>query len=110
MKKISPVKIVTDGAMTGTAVITSPEVGVQDLKSCSFQYVFTGTPNGTFDIEGSVDGVNFESMGITIAAAAGAAGNRVVDITDTGVAALRAKYTNTSSTGTLQIWFCGKAV
>lgn len=110
MKKISPVKIVTDGVMTGTAVITSEGVGIQDIKSCAFQFVWTGTPNGTFLIEGSVDGANWSDMGITISAATGSAGNRIADITATGISAARAKYTNTSSTGTLQIWFVGKAV
>ena len=108
MKKISPVKIVTDGVMTGTSVITSEGVGVQDMKSCAFQFVWTGTATGTFAIEGSVDGVNWSDMGLTIADAA-AAGNRVADITATGVSALRAKYTNATNTGTLQVWFVGKA-
>ncbi len=110
MKKISPVRILTDGVMTGTSVLTTAGIGIQDIKSCAFQFVWTGTAEGTFAIEGSVDGTNWSDMGLTISAAAGTAGNRIADITAVGVSAVRATYTNTASTGTLQVWFVGKSV
>jgi hypothetical protein len=109
MKSISPRKILTDGVMTGTSVITTEAISVSDIKSFAFQFTWTGTATGAFIIEGSVNGTDFATLPVTIAAAAGA-DTRVVDVPYTGIAVVRGKYTNATNTGVLQAWFCGKAV
>lgn len=107
-RKIAKGKIVADGVMTGTSVISTPVMDVSDSKSFAFQFTWTSTAQGTFAVLGSVDGTSFVDMGLTITAASGTAGTRIADITASGVAFVYATYTNTASTGVLQVYFNAK--
>lgn len=113
---LGPIHIITNGAMTGTAVLTSTVVPLQFFDNAGVQAVWTGTPNGTFSFEVSNDyNANTGNTGTWTAytitptpAATGAAGDAFIDINQTGGAYCRVKYTNTSSTGTLNVFLMGK--
>jgi len=114
----------TDGAMSGTNTITSDVVDMLGLATGSFQMVWTGTPNGhastpwTCEVSNDYHPVhntaaNATWTSLTLATMptnpAGSASNTGLDLgADFPWRAVRLKYTNASSTGTLQIYFAGK--
>jgi len=108
--------VVTAGSMTGTSAITSLEVNLARCERVSIQCVWTGTPNGTFAFQVS-NGLDSAGNGITwvavtldttLSAATGTASNNYGQWNIAGAAKCRVVYTNTSSTGTLDIWIVGK--
>lgn len=112
-------QIINAQSMTGTSVITSDEIDVLNVEQACVQFIWTGTPNGTFILEGcvSVDantnaGNAWSTLVTTPASitATGAAGNHIVDCSQIGFNKLRAKYTNSSSTGTLNAYITTKGV
>lgn len=118
---LGPIVLVVGTAnnMTGTTVITSHVMDFRLLRAGSIQCIWTGTPNGAFSLQGSLDyqldpGGNvlkagtWDDLGVTLGAAAGSAGSDLLDIAVTGIPWLRIQYTNTSSTGTLTIYGHGK--
>lgn len=102
-RHIEAATLLSGGAMTGTSVLTSKAIDCRTLPLVGFSISWTGTPNGTFIVQGSLDGTTFVDMGITVAPAAGAVGNRGVDIGPTAFNYIQVQYTNTSGTGTLTI-------
>ena len=95
--------LLSGGVMTGTTVLISKALDLRTLKFAALYASWTGTPNGTFSVQGSLDGVNFQDMGIAVNAAVGSAGSRLIDLGGTGVSFVLLQYTNTSSTGTLAV-------
>lgn len=98
--------------MTGTSTLTSTPLDLRQwTKACLFA-IWTGTPTGTFTLEGSAD-YQFNAtptwvdisavLGISLSQPAGAAGNNLIDISATGLPWVRLKYVNASGTGSLQI-------
>lgn len=56
LKEITPVnKIFVNASMSGTIAATSLISNIAYKDSVAYQYVWTGTPSGTFDVQGSVD-------------------------------------------------------
>jgi len=110
-------QIFTGGVMTGVAVINSLEVNVESFDRVSIEATWTGTPNGTFDVQGAsqVDssgvGVNFQPITLSsVPAATGAAGSHLIQLASLGVARIRLSYTNSSGAGSLNAWLTGKGV
>jgi hypothetical protein len=110
-------QIITAGTMTGTAVITSNEVDVSGADIAAIDFTWTGTAVGTFTVEVAVHldpatgaGVNWAVLTTSPAtlSAAGTAGTIIVNLPNLGCSRLRAKYTNTSSTGVLNAWITAK--
>lgn len=110
---IGPMNIITSGSMTGTSVLTSSVINTLSLSDGSIQFVWTGTPNGTFNIQGSLDGgttwTNITTNPTPISAS-GAAGNHLINVYPWAFPSIRAIYTNSSSTGTLNAYFFGREV
>lgn len=106
---IGPISLVTGGAMTGTAVLTSNAINIETLPLAGVYISWTGTPQGSFSLQGSIDGTHFADMGISIPAPGGSAGSCLIDPITTSCRFLRVKYTNSSSTGTLTVTACGKS-
>lgn len=103
-------QIITNGSMTGTSVITSSAVNTLRLIAPTIQFVWTGTPNGTFQIQCSNDGVTWGNVTLsTSITATGSASDAEINLFPWGFKWFRCTYTNSSSTGTLNAFFCGKS-
>jgi hypothetical protein len=105
--RVDPQKLVTGASLA--ADYTSPEINVDHIGMMGIQLVFTGTPTGTFKLQGSV--VVYEDSGTVntwtdvadSSQAVSAAGNHMWNFTDIGFNRLRVVYTRTSGTGSLDI-------
>jgi len=120
---IKPFKVLASGDMSQTS-LTSEITSIQGVDNIAYQFVFTGTPTGTFTIEVSADyapgtGPNSEpansghwdTLPITPAlVAVGADGSVFVDLNQMGAPYIRAVYTKTSGTGSLNIFITAKAI
>jgi hypothetical protein len=116
-------KIMSAGDMS-QATLTSIPTEITILDDISFQFNFTGTPTGTFNIQVSADyepgrapnmepanAGNWVNLPFSPAlSAGGSAGSVFVDIVQTGASYIRATYTKTSGTGSLDILVTGKAI
>jgi hypothetical protein len=117
-------RVITDGAMAGTDVLTGDWVSLRGMSKISFQAIWTGTPNGAFSFE--VTNAKAADTGVPPSTAtataltlpsgfssgnpAGSASNFMFEFVDMSEAFIRCKYTNASSTGTLQVDAFGKGV
>jgi hypothetical protein len=117
---LAPFDIISAGAMTGTSVLTSTVTNIQFLDNICIALNWTGTPVGTFAVEGSLDHEQDMHGNVTVAGnwvaltlpsspvASGAAGSILIDMNQLSFPYIRVKYTNSSSTGTLTATIGGK--
>lgn len=114
--------------MTGTTVLTSAVSQVKYKDSIGYQFNFTGTPVGTFAVQASIDynpgspqsgGAPNAGNWVTLPAvdvnnnppvASGSAGTVLVGLTQVEFPWVRVQYTNTSSTGILNIFMSAKSL
>ena len=112
--------------MTGTAVVLGPSGAVDMLcvDQATLEIQITGTPNGTLSVEGSnqYDPITNPSaafvtlaagaMNPALPAVAGAGLSYIGNLTAQALGCrwFRLRYVNSSSTGQLNVWFCGKSV
>lgn len=112
-------QIITAGDMSGN--LSSLITCIQFLDNISIQCVFTGTPNGTFAVQGSVNHKEINGNVVTagtftpitlnpIPAATGAAGNILINLQELGFPYIQLVYTSTSSTGVLNAYISGKEI
>lgn len=106
-------QFITNGSMTGTTTITSNEIDVTQADLAAIELVWSGTPNGTFQIQagvqvlgggaasGSGAGVTWTNIISPAPTAVGAAGSHLINLADMAFSKVRVQYTNVSSTGTL---------
>jgi hypothetical protein len=106
---------VDSGSMTGTSTINSDPIWLGHAAGVCIQAVWTGTPNGAFKLQCSVDpqvpqpGVsnptltNWEDVADSSYSVTGAAGSYTWNVDKTYYPWIRVVYTNTSSTGTLNV-------
>lgn len=115
---LTPFQLIVAQSMAGD--VTSSPTNVQWLDNVSIQLNFSGTPTGTFSVQGSLDykaypltGVQ-ESAGnwitITTASASGAAGNVLFDLNQLSFPWVRVIYTRSGGSGTLDGFISAKAV
>lgn len=117
-KSLPTFQIFTAGVMTGTNVLTSTVTNIQNLDNVAIELIWTGTPNGTFTVDGSLDyaltnGAAGTWVSLTLSpapAAAGSASNALINLNGLAFPWIRVTYTNASSTGTLTGYISGKAV
>lgn len=102
---LTPYSVLTAGSMTGN--LTSAVSTVTGFDGVCYQASWSGTPTGTFKVQGSIDQTNWTDL-VTNAAAVGAAGTWVADLA-TNLPYLRVTYTATSGTGTLGVLIAGKS-
>lgn len=110
-KKINNYQLVNAGVMTGTAVITSAVQNVQNFDNIGFQTTWTGAAVGTIAIQFSVDNVNFVTVVpdyLSITQPNNNAGSYVFGFKSTPFPYMQFKYTNTSSTGVLNVFIFEK--
>ena len=103
-------QIITDGDLSGN--ITSPAIKSQLLDKLNVFVSWSNgsTPSGSLIIEGTVDGENWEDVGVTEPTISGASGTGfvIVDTAQMCWANMRVRWAFTSGSGTLQCWIHGK--
>lgn len=116
---LQPIKFVSAGDMSGT--ITSKAIGIQFLDNIALQFNFTGTPTGTFSVQGSLDHAEYfgtvtkagtwnEVTLDPVPAAAGAAGSILINMDQLAFPFLRVVYTAASGTGSLDAYITAKMI
>jgi hypothetical protein len=116
---LAPHNIITAGSMSGA--LTSDATSIQYMDNICIELVWTGTPTGTFSIEGSLTyqtnsvGTGVSNAGtwvpITLTpppAATGSAGSILLDLNQLSFPYIRVKYSPTSGSGTLTATIGGK--
>jgi hypothetical protein len=115
-------KVITDGDMSGDVV--SSVINVSKSDTASVQLVWTGTPAGTFSIQGSLD---YRGPDVTVnrteppnsgtwtsldldpvPTAAGVADSWLIDLQSLSFPYIRIVYTFVGSTGVLQAYVFSK--
>jgi hypothetical protein len=115
---VFPVKVISAGNM-GAASITSSVLNIQNQDNLGIQFIWTGTPTGTFGFEVSLnhkEGPNgntlvegdWSPIAIPGIVASGSAGNAYVGLNQVGAPFIRVTYTRTSGTGTLNAYISAK--
>ena len=107
---IPPIHLVTDASMGAGIIGPSTKWSIQGFSRVALQFIWTGSPVGTFFVDVSQDGTNWAALPLSPApAAAGTAGNAFVDA-QTGAVFMRVRYVRTSGTGTLNVIADAKVV
>lgn len=116
-----PFQTITNGDMSA-ASITSLVSEIQYLDDIAIQMNWSGSPVGTFAIQGSLDYAQDYAGNVTnagnwialtlnpIPAATGSSGNWLVNLDGLSFPAIRLVYTKTSGTGTLNAFISGKEI
>lgn len=92
------------GSMTGTAALYSNIFEVSRMDNIGLEFNWTGTPNGTFQVFGSISGSNFYDIGASLPAATGSASGFLLNLNQYPYKYFYIKYTNASSTGALTVF------
>ncbi len=113
--------LIVDGSMTGTSVINSDSFWVGHAFGYCVQARWTGTPNGTIKLQVSIDGVeptvgnsneptisNWEDLADSSYSITGSAGSYMWNVNEVNYRWVRVVYTNSSSTGTLNVEYSTK--
>jgi hypothetical protein len=101
-----PYKIIDAGDMSGN--LTSSVTDIQYMDNICMELVWTGTPTGSFSVEGSLTGDNWIAISLTPSAPSGSAGSALLDMNQLSFPKIRIVYTATSGSGTLNAWIGGK--
>ncbi len=110
---VLPFKAVDGGDMSSD--ITGTATDVTYLDNVGYQVIFTGTPTGTFSVEGTIDGENWTALSIRDAdnlepSASGSAGSLMINLNQIPYRSVRPVYTATSGSGSLTIIVLCKTV
>lgn len=111
-RSMPPIQILEDGYMGADAY--SLVVDSQDTQCVAFQAIYTGSPTGEFQVQGSINYDPIKQVGqwdevdLNTTLSITAAGSMLVDVTNTAIPFLRLKYVFSSGTGTLQVFASGK--
>lgn len=111
-KKINSIQIVTAGSMTSTNTITSTVLTIANFDNIGLEIAWTGTPVGTISVAVSNSGTNFYALTFNpiLTQPAGSAGGYVVSLNQLPFQYLEVQYTNSSGTGTLNVYAFEKDV
>lgn len=103
-KKINgPYQLITNGAMAGTATITSKFQDMSNFDNAGLELTWTGTPTGTISILGSNSGSNYYALTFTPALSqpSGSAGGYLIDLNQFPFKLMEVQYVNSTGTGIL---------
>jgi hypothetical protein len=85
-------------------------IDIRWIDRISAHLTWSGTPTGSFSVEGSNDKTHWVAIPMTVEVLAeGVANDAVIDI-ETAVKYVRLKYTRTSGTGSLTVKLYGKSI
>lgn len=102
-----PYQVVTNGDMSGTVTSLVTTVNTQD--NAGYQVKYSGTPTGSFFVDASINGVDWEALAFSPApVAVGAAGSFLINMNQLPYHLIRLRYVPTSGSGTLQAWTMAK--
>lgn len=102
-------QIIVNGAMASTNTITTNGILTTQLDNIGLQFIWTGTPNGSFFIDGSNDNATWGPLsGGAAGTASGSAGDLEANVNQFPFKYIRARYVNSSSSGTLNVYMFGK--
>lgn len=112
-KAIRSFKAFDNQAVTGTNVYTSHVSNIAFIDKLSYHlFNKSGTASGTFQGQGSNDGVNWFDVGaaitLTTGTFSGGATSAVATYADLAIAQFRMKYTNSANSGNLDATVSGK--
>lgn len=107
MQNLFNYKIVTDQAMSGN--ISSSEVDLSKCDGYSIYAKWTGAPVGTLKLTVSVDGINYVDLSGSETEVSGA-GDAMWEVATAYYDKVKAVYTRTSGTGTLNVQCNGKGL
>lgn len=105
-KVLTKYQLVTAGSLG--ANLTSDTVNISFADNVAIHAIFTGSPVGTFAIQGSIDGVTYAN--IVTAAAGGSADNIMFNINQAPYTLIRLTYTRTSGTGSVDVFVSYKEI
>lgn len=118
---ISPVRVITNGDMSGN--LTGTAVDIMYTDNVTIQFVWTGTPVGIFGVQvsndakldpyGTISGGTWTPLVLTSPqppTPTGSAGNGIINLTQVGARFCRPTYTAGSGTGTCNAMLSAKPV
>lgn len=110
-KNVLPSYKFWDGASMA-ASLTGADTDITGIDNVVIYLTYTGTPTGTFDIQTSPDkGATWFSLTLSGSPAAAGSGDSIeISLNQLGDNRIRAVYTRSSGTGTINGWITGKAV
>lgn len=111
-------QIITAGNMASGS-ITSSITDIQFIDNISLQLNISGSPTGTFSVQGSIDHQqdtqgnvsvdgNWVDLGLGLAVTAGNPTNILIDLNQASYSYVRVVYTRTSGSGTLNAFISAK--
>lgn len=92
-----------------SATVSGTSIDVSSSTYCAVQIVWSAgsTPVGSLQIEGSCDGSTFSAVGSAVSIS-GNTGNSLTNLGAIGYPYIRATYTRTSGSGTLNVYISTK--
>ena len=109
-KKVLYAKQIFASQSMGTGLIQSQIVNIPFLDNISIEIAWTGTPVGTFQVLGSVSGINYNPVQVSIKPASGSADSTMASFQNQGYQFVLLQYTGTSGSGVLNAWVGGKEI
>lgn len=107
-RHIEPTQILTTRTVSGVTPVRSNPLDMRTISRGAIHIIYGSGLTATFAIEGSVDGTTYRDIGVSIAAAAGTAGDALIDLSQFGFAYFKALITPSSGSGTVTVWANGK--
>lgn len=106
---LPPYKALSAGDLS-QATVASSATNIEGYDNVAIQINATGTPTGTFSVQGSVDNTNWIAIDLpTAPTLSGAADQILVNLAALAFPYIRTVYTKTSGTGAADVWITGKA-
>ena len=122
--RLQPYNVVPAASGNMLSTLQSPPTNISGLDDVGYSLSWTGTPNGTFTVQVSLDyspglaptdypinAGTWSTLTLSTAiTASGSPDNAFIDVTLVSAPWIRLVYTPSSSTGTLSVWVCGKGL
>ncbi len=108
-KILDPFLAIVAQSMAGN--IVSPTTSIKNLDNVGVQFIWTGTPTGTFFVQVSADGVTFDAITLpATVSASGSAGHACVDLNQISFPFIQVGYTAASGSGSLTAYITAKGL
>jgi hypothetical protein len=106
---LPPYKSLSAGDLS-QATVTSETSNIEGYDNVAVQINATGTPTGTFAIEGSVDNSSWVAINLpTTPTLSGVDTQILINMNGLAFPYIRAVYTRSGGTGAADVWITGKA-